>query len=137
MDTTEHTDVIDPKEWRVRGSLRHEGLTYGPADPLPPLTLAEAERYESLGNLVRLNPDGSVQTVPRKNAAPPSAAAYLYARDEQVFRSIVEHRPSKRVVQEILSLAKQNGRSYALRFALEAILLYAGVKSPHADLQRE
>jgi len=137
--TTPETEVqwINPAEWQVRGQLRHGGIIYGRGEPLPALTIQEAERYEAQGSLARLLPDGTLKPPPRGAAGPADAAAYLYAKDEQVLRSILEHRPSKRTLQQMLALAKSGGRSFNLRFALEAILLYAGVKAPHADTQPE
>lgn len=129
--------MMNPEEWQIRGQLRHGGVVYGRGEPLPVLTLQEAERYEAQGALARILPDGSLKPAPRRAAGPADAAAYLYAKDEQVLRSILEHRPSKRTLRQVLVLAKSGGRSYSLRFALEAILLYAGVKDPHADVQPE
>ena len=135
--------IIDPKQWRVRGSLRHGGFVYGPGEPLPELTEEEALHYEKVGSLMRLDENGEVRSIldqhpdgSRRIPEPPDALAYLYARDEMVLRTIVQHQPKKRLVQEILALAKKGNRSMVLRFALEAILLYGGVKDPHADLPR-
>lgn len=128
-DPTETLDVpmADPSQWRIRGQLRHAGITYGPGEPIPSMTLTDAERYEQLGNLVRLAADGSEITLGRPTRpTPPNAAAYLYARDLEVLRSIVEHHPSLKTVKDIYVLAKANGRSQTLLFALEVILAYAG-----------
>lgn len=134
----EELEYINPAEWQVRGQLRHtDGLVYGRGEPLPPITLAEALRYEQVGSLVRLRPDGTTEEPPRRAAAPSTALGYLHNRDEGVLRAIREHRPDLRTIQEILVGAKAGGRSFTLRFALELILLYGGVEHPHADPPRD
>jgi hypothetical protein len=131
--TTDQAKFIDPNEWQIRVSLRHGGFTYGPAEPLPPLTLDEALRYEAQGSLVRVNLDGSISEPKPKRAEPKTAEEFLRGRDEIVLRQILDFRPNKRLIQEMLALAKQTGRTQSLRMMLEAICLYAGIKVPHAD----
>ncbi|HSE46340.1 MAG TPA: hypothetical protein VLA89_13525 [Gemmatimonadales bacterium] len=122
---TKALKMAEPSMWRIRGQLRHEGITYGPGEPIPSMTLSDAERYESLGRLVRLAADGSEITQGRpQRSAPPNATAYLYARDLEVMRAIVDHHPSKQTILEIRTLAKVNGRSQTLLFALDAIIAY-------------
>lgn len=129
--TTEPNEqFIDPKEWQIRGSLRHGGLVYGRAEPVPVLTLAEALRYERSGQLARVNPDGSISELKTTRPEPTTAEAYLRGRDEVVLRHILDFHPSKKLLQEILTLAKGTGRTQYLRLALEAICVYAGVKEP-------
>lgn len=131
--TTDHDLFIDPTEWRIRGSLRHGGVVYGVAEPVPTLTLVEALRYEQAGMLARVLPDGSISTPKPTRPEPKTAEEYLRGRDEIVLRHIIDFRPSKKLLQEMLHLAKTSGRTQYLKMALEVICLYAGVKAPHAD----
>lgn len=135
MTTTdqEHEKLIDPTEWRIRGRLRHGGFVYGPAEAVPSMPLSDAMRYERAGNLARVNADGSISEPKTTRPEPTSAEAYLRGRDEIVLRQILDFRPSKKVLQEMLHLAKGTGRTQYLKMSLEAICLYAGVKAPHAD----
>jgi hypothetical protein len=133
--TTEPTEqFIDPTEWKIRGSLRHGGITYGPAEPVPTLSVADALRYERAGSLARINADGSISEPKTTRPEPKSAEEYLRGRDEIVLRHILDFRPGKKLLQEMLLLAKGTGRTQYLRMSLEAICLYAGVKvsqDPH------
>lgn len=133
MTTDIENEMIDPAEWQVRGQLRHGGFVYGRGEPLPALTVAEAQRYEAQGSLVRILPDGTAAPSPRDARVPADARAYLQAADPRVLRSIVENKPSVKTLQEMLALAKSGGRTFLLRDALEAMLHYAGVSHPHAD----
>lgn len=132
MTTTDHEQLIDPKEWRIRGSLRIGNIVYGPAEPMPAMPLSDALRYERAGSLVRVNPDGSVSSVKPTRPEPRSAEEYLRGRDEIVLRHILDFHPNKKLLQEMLHLAKGTGRTQYLRMSLEAICLYAGVK-PSTD----
>jgi hypothetical protein len=134
--TTEQDQVdqfIEPAEWQIRGSLRHGGITYGRGEPVPSMTLAEALQYERMAQLVRVNADGSVSDPKPTRPAPRTAEEYLRGRDEIVLRQILDFRPSKKLLQEMLVLSKQTARTQYLRMTLEAVCLYAGVKHPHAD----
>lgn len=124
---------INPSEWRVRGALRHGGIVYGPAEPLPDLTLQEALQYEAQGYLVRVLADGTVMPSTKDKRVPPDARGYFMGRDEIVLKQICEHLPSIETVHEMLLIAKASGRSTLLRFALEAMLRYGGIENPHAD----
>jgi hypothetical protein len=129
----DHEQLIDPKEWRIRGSLRIGSITYGPAEPLPTMPLSDALRYERAGNLVRVNPDGSVSSAKPARPEPTSAEEYLRGRDEIVLRHVLDFHPSKKLLQEMLHLAKGTGRTQYLLMALEAICLYAGTAKPSKD----
>jgi hypothetical protein len=132
--TTEPTEqFIDPTEWKIRGSLRHGGITYGPAEPTPTFTMADALRYERSGLLARINPDGSLPALKTTRPEPQSAEEYLRGRDEIVLRHILDFHPGKKLLQEMQVLAKGTGRTQYLRMSLEAICLYAGVKAPSTD----
>ena len=127
---TDTSETINPADWRIRGSLRHGGLTYGVAERVPELTLAEAERYEAAGQLVRVNPDGSTSEPKPTRQEPRSAEEFLRGADAIVLRQIIDFRPSKLILRQMLVLAKSSGRTLTLRMMLEAICLYAGVKVP-------
>jgi hypothetical protein len=131
MTTMTSETIINPADWRVRGSLRHGGLTYGVGEAVPALTLAQAEHYQAIGQLVRLNPDGStVEPKPTNRQEPKTAEQFLRGTDTIVLRQIIDFRPGKTVLRQMLVLSKETGRTHALRMTLEAICLYAGVKVP-------
>jgi len=131
MDQAEQ--LIDPKEWRIRGRLRYGGLVYGPAEGTPSMPLSDALRYERAGHLVRMNADGSYSEPKTTRPEPRSAEEYLRGRDEIVLRHILDFHPTKKLLQEMFHLAKGTGRTQYLLMSLEAIGLYAGVKAPQAN----
>lgn len=125
-------EKIDPTAWRVRIQLVHEGITYGPADPLPEISVEDALKYEAQGHMVRLSPDGTAEAHQYDRPEPRDAENYLMAKDELVLRSILEHKPDLAVIKEMLKLAKVNARSVGLQCALEAIITYGDRKRPRS-----
>lgn len=99
------TTKIDPREWRVVGQLRHEGVTYGPNEPLPDLTLEQAEEYETAGILIR----------PGRNAG---AREFLDSPDAVILQRVYDEHPSKQLLEEMITIARQNSRSKILELAL-------------------
>lgn len=98
-------NFIDLRQWRVLGQLRHDGITYGTAEPLPKLTLAEATLYEKQGTLVRLGDE----TV---------AEAYLQGSDAAVLQEVLERGPDRAVLDQMIKIVQRNSRSKVLELAL-------------------
>jgi hypothetical protein len=120
---------IDPKAWRVLGQLIYKGITYGGNEPLPEMTLAEAEMCERNGSLIRVNADGSVATALRRQLL--SAEDYLNAVDATVLQDVLEQRPSVSMVKEMLGLVRASQRSKVLENALAlAVSLMEAGKEP-------
>lgn len=98
-------DVIDPREWRAIGQLRHGGITYGSAEPLPVLTIAEAELYEKQGTLMRISADTT-------------AESYVDGPDEVILQLVLDRKPEVAVLEKMLMLVRRNSRSKVLELAL-------------------
>ena len=96
---------IDPTQWRVVGQLRHDGVTYGTNEPMPRLTIEQAEAYVMQGTLVRHDTDTRVQD-------------FLDAADAAILQRILDDRPSATFLSDLLLLAQQHSRSKILELAL-------------------
>jgi hypothetical protein len=96
---------INSAEWRVVGHLRHEGVTYGPNEPLPELTLEQAEEYEVAGLLIRVGRHAGAQE-------------FLDAADGVILQRVYDERPSKQFLEEMITIARNNSRSKILELAL-------------------
>ena len=96
---------INPAEWRVVGHLRHEGVTYGPNEPLPDLTFEQAEEYETAGLLIRVGRHAGAQE-------------FLDAADGVVLQRVYDTRPSRQFLEEMITVARNTSRSKILELAL-------------------
>src|SRR3989304_9269474 len=97
--------LIDPRQWRVIGQLRHHDVTYGTAEPLPDITVTEAALYEKQGTLMRVS-DTAL------------AESYLEGPDVAVLQTVLDKKPDERVLNQMLTLAQRNSRSKVLELAL-------------------
>jgi hypothetical protein len=135
MTTTTKIDRIDPASWCVVGTLSHRGVTYGRNETLPDLTLAEAERYEAAGTLVRLNADGTIATDERPYH-PQSAEEYLSAPDLEVLQHCAMFRPPVRMLKAMAARCETDMRSKVLQAALLLVVDYAEAARARPARQR-
>lgn len=105
MATATKSRKIKPAEWCVVGQLRHDGITYGMNEPLPEMTLDQAEAYVVQGMLVRR---GDVV----------KAQAFLDVSDGMVLQRVLDDAPSAEFLEELVVMAQRTSRSRVLELAL-------------------
>lgn len=108
---TTATEKITPAEWRVTGQLRHNGVTYGPNEPLPELTMEQAATYVAQGVLWRVGSDQLQQD-------------FLDGTDVMILQRILDENPGKEFLESLLELVRFNRRSQVLDLALQIAMKY-------------
>lgn len=117
MATTTKSQKINPKEWRVIGQLRHKGVTYGTDEPLPSMTVEEAEGYVVAGTLLRRGADTR-------------AEEYLDAPDGMILQRILDENPAAKLLENMLELALRHSRSKVLELSLRIAIRGAHAAHP-------
>ena len=105
-----------PSEWMVRKDFIHDGNIVSPGEPVPMLSVDQAESLARRGVITKPG-------LKMKEEAPVTAAEFLRCSDPMVVRRIRQHRPSKKMLREMLKLAEQSGRLKDNRTLHETLLL--------------
>lgn len=105
MNKTATRPRFKPSEWRVVGQLRHAGITYGTNEPLPNLTLDQAEMYAAQGTLMRIG----INLRPQE---------FLDATDGMILQRVLDEQPDAEFLDEVTECARQTSRSKVLELAL-------------------
>lgn len=111
------TDVV---RYDVRGTVVWEGQSYGLGDPLPTdIPIEQLEQWWEARQLTRVR-NGIIERSP--GPPPAQAADFLKRKDPDLLRQIRRFRPAVPVIQEILAMAKAQGRTLSLIESLELCL---------------
>lgn len=105
-----------PSEWTVQKDLVFQGVTYSSGEPVPALSVEEAESLAQRGVIVKIG-----GKIPER--VPETPEDYMQRPDPQVLRMIRVHKPSRAMLKKVLMLAVESGRAANNRTLHEALLL--------------
>lgn len=118
--------MIDPKQWRIIGPFTHQRISYAQGEPVPKMTLSDAQVLMANGHITPLNEDatgnlehGFKVVLGRE---PERGEDYLKGTDFIVFRRIRAFKPDPAMLRSIEQAANRQGRSLMLLEVLRAML---------------
>ncbi len=118
---------IKPEAWMIKRAFSHEGIRRSPGNKVPKMLRSVAAILEREGNIVPLDPDGTVTggSEARPNLAKPkNAEDYLRGHDRIVLLKLRTFRPDEKIIRQVYRAAVRFRRSTLLR---EALLLKLNV----------